>query len=691
MPPCGGGMEINMMKTKKERLISFILCLAMLLVFVPSCVKSGDGNGTGTVVTEVEGTNAPEGTEPPSVEKEPDVDKVIVVSPLNASTNNGGVFQGWGTSLCWWANRLGYSDTLAQKAADLFYGDDGLRMNIMRYNIGGGDDPTHTHITRTDSAVPGWLVWDEAAQDYVYDYDADYNQLNVMKRAVAAAGDDALVEVFSNSPPYFMTVSGCSSGNTNAGSNNLRDDSYEAFAEYLAHVTNYIQNELGIRVASVAPMNEPNTDYWGAFSNKQEGCHFDAGVAQSRIITLTAEALARYGLGNVIISASDETNTGKQLEEYRLYSTAAKDVIGRINTHSYGTNQIAELGQLAKDENFVLWMSEVDGSGTSGTAAGEMGSALWFGEKIISDINALSPSAWVMWQAIDNHISKDGYNGRKDFGMVNVNGGFWGIAVADHDKEEIVLTQKYYGMGQFTRYIRPGYTIISCSSDALAAYDREGGKLVIVALNTGAREKTVRFDLSQFEATGDTVSVVRTSGNTSRGEKWAELDDIKASDDGFEAALKANSITTYIMEGVKMGDVSLEEVSFKGAKVTGSTPWNGGSDIAAHVADGNIGTFFDGVENGWLEIDLGKEISFNIIGYAPRAGYESRMVNGKFYGSNDGENWRELYLVKDVPAAGINFAFLDDAVSYRYIRYDVPKGTGDLCNIAEVKLYTTGK
>ena len=216
-----------------------------------------------------------------------EIDGVVSISPLKASTMNDGIFQGWGTSLCWWANRVGYSDELAQQTADLFFGDDGLRLNIMRYNIGGGDDPTHNHITRTDSAVPGWLVWDEEAQDYVYDYDADKNQLNVLERCVEAAGDNAIVEVFSNSPPYFMTVSGCSSGGFDSNVNNLKDECYEDFAEYLAHVTNYIQNEMGIEVTSVSPMNEPNTNFWGANSPKQEGCHFDEGESQSRIIELT--------------------------------------------------------------------------------------------------------------------------------------------------------------------------------------------------------------------------------------------------------------------------------------------------------------------------------------------------------------------------------------------------------------------
>ena len=616
------------------------------------------------------------------------IDTTVTVSPLNASTNNGGIFEGWGTSLCWWANRLGYSDTLAQKAADVFYGDDGLRMNIMRYNIGGGDNPKHNHITRTDSAVPGWLYWDDSAQEYVYDYDADYNQLNVMKRAVKAAGDNAIVEVFSNSPPYFMTVSVCSSGGNDPNVNNLKDDSYEDFAEYLAHVTNYIQNEMGITVASVSPMNEPNTNFWGAYSYKQEGCHFDQGESQSRIIVATANALKKYDLDNVIIAASDETSTSKQIDEYKAYSPEARSVIGRINTHTYDSYRIGELGQLARDEDFVLWMSEVDGKGTAGENAGEMGSAIWFGERIISDINALTPAAWVMWQAIDNHVSTDGYNGKKDSGMVDINDGFWGLAVADHDNEEIILTQKYYAMGQFTRYIRPGYTLISCGGDYLAAYDGEGKKLVIVAINPTASDKKADFSLWQFKSIGTTVKAVRTSGGTKNGEQWAELDDIYAYDTGFVADLKANSITTFILGGVEMGEISLNEIPINNATVTGSTPWNNSSNVAANVIDGSIDTFFDGVADGWLEIDLGKKVEFDLIGFAPRAGFEGRMVEGRFYGSNNGKSWEEIYHVAQTPGAGLNFAFMTDKCKYRYIRYDVPTNSADyLCNIAEIKLY----
>lgn len=480
------------------------------------------------------------------------VDKTVTVDTASDFSEKNKTFDGWGTSLCWWANRLGYSDSLAQQSADAFYGQDGLRLNIMRYNIGGGDDPEHDHIARTDSAVPGWLYWNEEKGEYVYDHDADRNQLNVLKRCYEAAGDDALVEVFSNSPPYFMTVSGCSSGNSPGDEDNLKSECYEDFADYLVQVTRYIQRDMGITVDSVSPMNEPDTNFWWQWSNKQEGCHFSAGKSQSKIIELTAEKLEEYGLDNVIVSASDETKCASAVNSYYSYSDEAKAALGRINAHSYDVNGIDELGELCRDNDIKLWMSETDGSGVGGSDAGEMGSAIWLGQKIISDINGLNPSAWIMWQVIDSHICEEGYNGNADRGMVDTEGGFWGTAVADHDSDTIILTQKYYAFGQFTRYIRPGCELLTIDDDSLAAYDKENKCLTVVSVNASAENITVDFDLSKFAEIGGSVNVVRTSGSIENGEHWAEQEDISAYETGFVAELKGNSITTFIINDVNI-------------------------------------------------------------------------------------------------------------------------------------------
>ena len=477
---------------------------------------------------------------------------VIKVSMDNAIQTNNGYWEGWGTSLCWWANRLGYNETLTAKSAALFFdAKQGLGLNIMRYNVGGGDDPTHNHITRTDSDVPGWMYIDSNGERK-YDYTADARQLNVVKAAMKAAGQDAYLEIFSNSPPYFMTNSGCSTGNFKAEENNIKDDEYDDFAEYMAHVANYMTREMKLKVKSVSPMNEPNTNYWPAMNYKQEGCHIDAGESQSKLLVLTKEALKRYGLNDIILTTSDETNPGKQIEEIQTLTPDARAAIDRISVHTYGTNSIREMGQLAKDEKINLWMSEVDGNGTAGQNAGQMAAGLWLADKIITDIEALEPSAWVLWQVIDTHISRDGYKGRRDGGPLRTQGGYWGTACANHDTNEIMLTQKYYAFGQFSRYIRPGSTMILCPTErrsgckALAAIDRKHKVLTVVCTNTTDQEKDIELQFEGLKVKGQATQI-RTSGQFDDGEHWAESKGPKATDSKLDIALAPNSVTTFLI------------------------------------------------------------------------------------------------------------------------------------------------
>lgn len=470
----------------------------------------------------------------------------------NFSTTNEGVFEGFGSSICWWGHRIGYSDELSEKAAKLFFSSEGLNLNIMRYNIGGGDDPTHNHIKRSDSAIPGYLDFNKETGEKLWNYEADRNQLNVLERCYKAAGKDAWVEVFSNSPPYFMTVSGCSSGSHNATDNNLKAECITEFAEYLAHVSKYIETEKGIRIKSVAPMNEPNTNYWKMNSPKQEGCHLDPGKMQSDVIVETRKAFDKEGLSHIIVAASDETSTSRQVTAYKKYSDEAKKAIGRISTHTYMVHRMKTLSELRKKEGFNLWQSETDWSGVDGENAGDMASALWFAKKIIKDINGLSPSAWIMWLTIDLHRSKDGYGGNPDWGNYDESKGFWGLTCCDHDKKEIILTQKYYACGQFSRYIRPGMTLVHIDKNTLGAYDKENKKLVVVAVNTKEKSRKAELDLSDFLTVGAEAEVIVTSGNTDGGKKWHEEEKLRVENKIFRANLEPNSVTTFIIENTSI-------------------------------------------------------------------------------------------------------------------------------------------
>jgi len=538
------------MYRKKQSIMAVIAAVAIGAGLLSGCNKGGEANMT----TTPENITTPITTTAP----EPETPLRTINIKIDASTRspfNDGKFEGWGTSLCWWANRIGYSDSLAEQAATLFYdAQKGLGMNIARYNVGGGDDPTHDHITRTDSEVPGFLYYNEESGKFEYDIKADANQRNVLLRAMKAAGDDFIAEAFANSPPYFMTVSGCTSGSTDASSNNLKEDCFDDFAEYLAEVALIYKNEYGVDFQSISAMNEPTTNYWKANSNKQEGCHFDAGETQSTMFLELSKSLAKKGLEDILVVASDETSIDSQIQAFKKLSDEAKAVVARIDTHTYGGSQRKQLRELAVASGKNLWMSEVDsGSSLGGVAAGEMGAALFLARSIMDDMNGLLPSAWIMWQAIDNHVSAEGYNGNKDSGMPNLEGGFWGLAVADHDKDTIVLSKKYYAYGQFSRYIRPGYTILyTMSESAMAAYSEENKQLVIVAINKDSDAKIANIPLDGFVwKDGAKASVIRTSGDMATGENWAELPAVEVGAEGLSVTLKEFSITTYVIDGIE--------------------------------------------------------------------------------------------------------------------------------------------
>lgn len=595
------------------------------------------------------------------------------------------------------------------------------------------------HIIRSDSGIPSYideavemdldahdLAWYEEHYDradaasgfaWNYDWNADAAQINVVKEIQKQSGDDFIAEIFSNSPPYFMTVSGCTSGHTNASTDNLKSDCYEAFAKYLADVIGYWKDN-GIEFQSVEPVNEPNTDYWSAYSTKQEGCHFDPASIAKIINALNAE-LEEKDI-DILIATSDETSIDKQISDWNGLDDQARAAVDRIDTHTYGGSQRSQLQQLALDSGKNLWMSEVDGSYTAGIDAGQMSAGLGLARQIILDLNNLKSSAWVLWNLIDVHVDSSDYGKswiEKGSGIdfedeealyakwkANTSSGYWGVAAANHDTHSVILSKKYYAFGQFTRYITPGMTLIGSSDSSLAAYDPDTNQAVIVVMNTDADDKRVCFDLSGFNAMGSRITAIRTSGDLETGENWA---DVTASDNiavnldtqRFMADVKANSITTYIIEDVEYDaksapDTSLTRIAVTAEQVTGSDPWNNSSNDCTKVIDGDFSTFFDGVSEGWVQYDLLEDTLIEAIGYAPRSGYASRCKDALIYGSKDGETWDLLYQVPSNPSE--NTMTVVDSILfeperednvYRYIKYTVPSGSSYNCNLSELAVY----
>lgn len=155
---------------------------------------------------------------------------------------------------------------------------------------------------------------------------------------------------------------------------------------------------------------------------------------------------------------------------------------------------------------------------------------------------------------------------------------------------------------------------------------------------------------------------------------------------------------TYIIDDVKTVSADLEEIPLSSDMVTGSDSWkNDSATSCLKTVDGDYSTYFDGLGNGYVQIDLGGYYDISAVGIVPRSGYAYRCVDAVISCSEDGENWTEACVVKNPPFDGLNyFTHLAANKNIRYIRYQVPDGApanpynqDDVycCNLAEISVY----
>jgi len=467
---------------------------------------------------------------------------MIVVTPIYAAdpttvvidpTNQYQTIEGWGTSLCWWANVIGsWSDTTKKnEIIDLLFDPtNGLGLNIVRYNIGGGENPTHDHM-RPGAEVPGYKPTEEGG----YDWTADANQRWCLQQAKNKGAN--IFEAFSNSPPYWMTYSNCSAGSdTLIATNNLKDDYYDDFADYITEVIKHFKDYWGITFRTISPMNEPVALWWGSESN-QEGCHYDRDK-QNLLIKEVGSALLSKGLADTTVSAPEEYSTGESKDSYNSYDSTAKSYISQVNTHTYtyqGTGSDHRgLKNVTANDGKRIWMSEVccpfygDAPHDHNDITGPMDLA----ENIMKSLKELEAVSYVYWQVVEDEGAQN------NCGFIHAN--FEGT-------EEYWITKQYYAMGNFCKFIKPGFKIIrSDNSEVLAALDTPSNKLIIVVRNNSDSDISYKYDLTKFT---DITAAYITSYRTSSTEALVQLSNVSISNKTFTATAKSKSITTYVISG----------------------------------------------------------------------------------------------------------------------------------------------
>ncbi|MDF3143537.1 MULTISPECIES: glycoside hydrolase [unclassified Streptomyces] len=470
-------------------------------------------------------------------------------------------FEGWGTSLVWFANATGgYPEPIRRRLVDMLFGADGLRLNIARYNIGGGNAPdVRKDYMKAGATMEGfWKApegttqkdmdwWDPNNPDH-WNWDADAGQrwwVDQIKDKVTRW------EAFSNSPPWFQTVSGYVSGGFDASADQIRADRVDDFATYLVRVSERLEQAHGIEFDTVDPLNEPNTPYWGTqigadgrpTGGRQEGAHAGPELQQKVVLALD-KALdgARTGAE---ISAMDETNPGIFTQNWNAYGTPARAAVDQLNVHTYGTGQRTSARDIAKGADKKLWMSEVEGTWGTGTDFTGMEPGLGIATRMVDDMRELEPSAWVFWQPIEDAIPQAAAG--KNWGSIHVP--FNCTAEDTLETCPVRANSKFHTIRNFTHYIRPGDHFVKADDpSSVAAVQQNGRTATVVHVNGSTSARSVTLDLSRFGkvAPRATVTPVVTSsdGALVRGTP------VRVTDRSATLTVPAKSVTTFLVEGV---------------------------------------------------------------------------------------------------------------------------------------------
>ena len=440
------------------------------------------------------------------------------------------VFEGWGTSLCWWAVKAGaWSEANRSKLIGAIADPDtGLGYTIFRYNIGGGDQPGHNHLDKGDggAAVPGY----KPSETGDYDWTADPYQRTIALE-LAKRAKNPIFEAFSNSPPWWMTKSGCVSGSSD-GSDNLKSDYFDDFADYLSEVALHFKKEWGITFRTVEPFNEPSAGWWKS-NGGQEGCGFKNN--QTQMIVELGKALVKKGLfPETSVSAADETNIGDALKQFNGYSAEALSYMFQVNTHSYsGGDSRKGLFNAAFGQNKKVWQSETGPLHKSG----DDNIALWMADVIMQDLRDMKASAWVDWQIGDPAEN-------------------WRSLALNHSKQTFTPNARYYMHAAFSRFIRPGSRIIDSDNGNTLAALREDGALVLVVRNGGSSDAKYSFDLSGFDKIGSSAKVYRFELPGS----LSAQSDIAVSGKALSMTAPAQTITTMVIDGAEGGVCTPSEI-----------------------------------------------------------------------------------------------------------------------------------
>jgi len=298
---------------------------------------------------------------------------------------------------------------------------------------------------------------------------------------------------------------------TNGGS--LLAIDYQAYANYLSQYVLTLKNSHGISLYALSIQNEPN------YAATWRSCIWTGQQFHDFILNNLIPTFKRNGVTAKIIMP-EESGWIFDLTSSTLNDPAAAAGVSIIAAHNYD-GAGASTYSLGQNQGKGLWETEVS---TFETFDPSIANGLVWAQKINDWMTVANANAWHYW---------------------------WLLTGSSNDNEALIgpsgqTTKRLYVMGNFSKFVRPGYVRIGTTASpvggvSISAYkDPSTGKFAIVAINHNGSNVVLNFALNGFTATSVTPWV------TSSSLDLAQQTSITVGGSAFTATLPASSVTTFV-------------------------------------------------------------------------------------------------------------------------------------------------
>ncbi|NLL04858.1 MAG: cellulosome protein dockerin type I [Clostridiaceae bacterium] len=398
----------------------------------------------------------------------------------------------------------------------LFSTTDGAGFSIFRSMLGDGGTWGNADDGPNKTMQPAEDVWDWT--------ESNDDQIPMIKAIQSKYGIDKIMYTVW-SPPAWMKTNGSVVGGA------LRTDKYQAYATYLAeHIKNY-KSKFGVEITHIGIQNEPDLE------TSYSSCRWTPAQLKTFMSDYLVPTFDKENITAKVVSGECMSFT-EQYAVDSLYDSIAVTRTDIVGSHNYGSSY--RTFPTAKEKGKGIWMTEISDMNGNDTTIND---GMRWAKEIHDFMTITEGNAWFYWWGACFKT----HNGE-------------GLIQIDLNSKNYKVAKRLYTVGQFSRFIRPGWQRIEATKNPVSnvyvtAYkDPVTGEFAIVAMNNGWSNQSINYTLKGFSPSS--VTPYTTSAN----QDLAQGSDIVVNGSSFSFDLAPNSITTFVGGGgsssIIYGDVN---------------------------------------------------------------------------------------------------------------------------------------